>query len=49
MLEENLKTNVMYVDLEKAFDSLTCKKPLFILSKIGIEENSFTTFSLFSS
>ena len=47
MLDRNRKFYIMYIDLEKTFDSLTQEKLLFILSKVGIGRNLLTRFSNF--
>ena len=47
MLDKKLKIDIRYIDLQKAFDSLTYEKLLFILSKVGIGGNLRTWFSNF--
>ena len=47
MLDKKWKIYIMYIDLEKAFDSLTQEKFLFMLSKVGIGGNLLTWFSNF--
>ena len=45
--EKSAKIDIMYIDLEKAFDSLTHEKLLFMLSTVGIGGNLLTWFSNF--
>ena len=47
MLDTKSKIYTMYIDLEKAFDSLTHEKLLIMLSRVGIWENLLTWFSNF--
>ena len=46
-LDKHHKLDVMYIDLEKAFDSLSHEKLLYKLSKIGIGGNLHNWFSSF--
>ena len=45
MLDDKSEIEIIYIDLQKAVDSLTNKKLLFMLSKIRIGGNIFTWFS----
>ena len=45
ILDKKSKIDIMYIDLGKAFDSLTHEKLLFMLSKIGFRGNILTWFS----
>ena len=48
MLVDKPKFYFMYIDFEKAFDSLTQEKLLVMISKVGFGRNILTWFSNFS-